>query len=115
VDWHMLRHVELQPLEVAEQRNGVGIDNADLYGPPAAGGNLPNDHDLLLREIDDRHAVAMVETFDVIELDRLVAVVEEESTQGVIDWSGRAPIVHNQPDGRELTITRWECCRRSLR
>jgi hypothetical protein len=51
----------------------------------------------------------------VIELDRLVAVVEEESTQGVIDWSGRAPIVHNQPDGRELTITRWECCRRSLR
>jgi hypothetical protein len=39
-------------------------------------------------------------------------LVEEESTQGVIDWSGRTPIVPNQPDGRELTITRWECCRR---
>ena len=34
------------------------------------------DHDLLLRQIGDQHVVAVVETIDVIEFDRLIAVAD---------------------------------------
>jgi hypothetical protein len=31
VDWHMLIDIELEPLEIAEQRNGVGIDVRQVH------------------------------------------------------------------------------------
>jgi hypothetical protein len=45
--------------------------------PPAAGRvEVGVDQDLLLRQIGDQHVVAVVETVDVIEFDRLVAVAD---------------------------------------
>ena len=80
VDWHMLSDVKLQPPDVAEQRNGVGIDIRQVPScgrPPA---DVGVDRDLLLGAIHDCHVVAVVETFDVIELDHLVAIADRIGT-----------------------------------
>jgi len=103
----MLSDVELEPLDIAEQRNGVGIDVGQVPSCGRRAVELGVDHDLLLREIDDRHVVAVVETFDMIDLDRLVAVADHvairERLQGQVagtcrrKWPGRQPVGLERP------------------
>ena len=69
MDWHVLRDVEFEPLEVAEEHNGVVAHIRDVSSCGRRPVEVGVDDDLLLGEIDDRHVVAVVETFDVIELD----------------------------------------------
>jgi hypothetical protein len=76
VDRHMPRHVELQTLEVAEQHDRVVIHIRQVPSRGRRPVKVRIDHDLLLGEIDDRHVVAVVETIDVIELDRLIAIAD---------------------------------------
>jgi len=99
----MLGNVELEALEVAEQRNRVGIDIREVPTCRRRAVEVRIDDDLLLREIDDRHVVAVVETFDVIELDRLIAVADRvairESLQGQVAWTGRRKRPGRQPVG----------------
>ena len=76
VDRHVLGNIELQARDVAEQRHGVGTDIREI---PSRGGRAVKvrvDRDLLLGEIRDQHVVAVVETVDMIEFDRLIAVAD---------------------------------------
>ena len=76
VDRHVLGHVELQPLNVPEQRNGVRVDIRKISAGGRRAIQVRVDQNLLLREIRNQHIVAVVETIDVIKLDRLVAVAD---------------------------------------
>jgi hypothetical protein len=89
----MLGNVELEALEVAEQRNGVGVDIREVPTCRRRAVEVRIDDDLLLREIDDRHVVAVVETFDVIELDRLIIRSGKADFPGTRGDTGRLPTV----------------------
>ena len=76
MDRHVRRHIELQPLQVAIQHNGVV---AHIGQGPSRGRRAVEvriDHDLALREIGNQHIVAVVETIHVIELDDLIAIAD---------------------------------------
>ena len=76
MDRHVRRHIQLQPLEVAIQHNGVVAHVGQVPSRGRRAVKVRIDDDLVLREIGNQHVVAVVETIDVIELDDLIAIAD---------------------------------------
>src|SRR5215813_8381045 len=68
MDRYVRRHIQLQPLEIAIQHNGVVAHIGQVSTSGRRAVEVRIDHDLVLRAIGNQHVVAVVETIDVIEL-----------------------------------------------
>ncbi len=69
VDRHVLRHIQLQPLDVPKQRNGVQVDVRKRPSCRRRPVEIRIDEDLVLRQIGDHHVVDVIKIVDMVQHD----------------------------------------------
>src|SRR5215471_15678010 len=74
MDRHVLRHVKLQPLDIAIERNGVRADEGKCSARRRRPVHVGVDDDLLLRQIHDVHVVTVIELLNGVHFDRPLAI-----------------------------------------
>jgi len=85
----MLGDIELQPLDVVVERYGVWADIGNRR-PRRGRAHVSIYENLRLRQIHDRHVAGVIEAFDMIADDRLVAVANRMPlpVSLKLPWSG---------------------------
>src|SRR5262249_54212000 len=86
---HMLGNIELQPLDVVIKRYRVRTDIRDRRAR-RRWSHVRIDENLRLRQIHDRHVAGVIEAFDVVADDRLIAVTDRIAIpiRFELPWSG---------------------------
>src|SRR6266849_129385 len=86
---HMLGNIELQPLDVVVERYGAQADILDRR-PRRGRTHVRTNENLRLRQIHDRHVAGVIEAFDMVADDRLIAVADRISVPVRLElpWSG---------------------------
>jgi hypothetical protein len=88
MDRHVLRYIELQPLDVSEQRHRVQVDIRKRSSGRRRPVEIRNDEDLVLRQINDQHVVGVIKIFDMVQHYASLFVADRVLIRET--WDGRA-------------------------
>src|SRR6476660_3266791 len=89
MDRHMLGNIQLQALDVVVKRYRVRTDIGNR-SPRCGWAHVRVNENLRLREIHDRHVARVIEAFNMIADDRLIAVADRMPLPIRLElpWSG---------------------------